>query len=370
MAKSETVPKAMQEKFDRITAITDEFAKQHLNEEYAQIIRRATAALCRKRPSPLASGKEKTWACGITHAIGMVNFLFDSSQTPHITAKELYDWFGVGASTGQAKSKQVRDMLGTHQMDPKWTLESLVAQNPLNWLISIDGFLLDARTAPPEVQQALAARGLIPRIAAVADDEPDDPSDDTAGEPVQNPGKGMAANQTAAAAGIERQPQTPGVPLVPDNLYILQVHLTDGPMADEFVEANPVVSRTIAIKGGQTLADLHRAIFQAFDREEEHMYEFQVGGSGPNDPDAKRYGLKQAFSASLSGDTPDGDVAKTQINDLGLTVGQVFGYWFDFGDDWWHFIEVEAIQAKSGKGKYPKVTHRVGASPPQYADFD
>ena len=74
--KSENVPKAMQKKFNGIVAITDNFAKQHLNDEYAQIIRFATAALCRKRPSPLVKGREKTWACGITHAIGMVNFLF------------------------------------------------------------------------------------------------------------------------------------------------------------------------------------------------------------------------------------------------------------------------------------------------------
>ena len=51
--KSENVPKAMEEKFNGIVAITDNFAKQHLNDEYAQIIRFAAAALCRKRPSPL-----------------------------------------------------------------------------------------------------------------------------------------------------------------------------------------------------------------------------------------------------------------------------------------------------------------------------
>ncbi|NJK64244.1 MAG: hypothetical protein HC921_17520 [Synechococcaceae cyanobacterium SM2_3_1] len=33
--KSETVPKAMQEKFDQLVALTDEFSRQHLNEEYA-----------------------------------------------------------------------------------------------------------------------------------------------------------------------------------------------------------------------------------------------------------------------------------------------------------------------------------------------
>ena len=116
--KSEQVPKLMQEKFDRITTITDDFAKQHLNDEYAQLIRYATAALCRKRPSPLTTGKDQTWACGITHAVGMVNFVFDSSLTP----PDLYKWFGIAASTGQGKSKIVRDLLDMSQMGADWCL--------------------------------------------------------------------------------------------------------------------------------------------------------------------------------------------------------------------------------------------------------
>jgi hypothetical protein len=69
--KSEDVPKAMEEKFNSIVELTDEFARQHLNQEYTQLIRQATAALCRKRPSPLDKGQAKIGACGITHAIGM-----------------------------------------------------------------------------------------------------------------------------------------------------------------------------------------------------------------------------------------------------------------------------------------------------------
>ena len=49
-------------------------------------------------------------------------------------------------------------------------------------------------------------------------------------------------------------------------------------------------------------------------------------------------------------------------------VGDRFGYWFDFGDDWWHQINVEGVEDKVPRGKFPKVTKRVGKSPPQYAD--
>ncbi|MEL6398891.1 MAG: hypothetical protein AAFR26_07380 [Cyanobacteria bacterium J06626_4] len=152
---------------------------------------------------------------------------------------------------------------------------------------------------------------------------------------------------------------------LPETLYVLSVMLIEGPVTEAFAEAHPQVIRTIEIKGNQTLVALHQILFQAFDREDEHLYEFQVGGRGPNDPNARRYGLDATMDAELVG-----EVAKTTLNDVNLVEAEIFGYWFDFGDDWWHMIEVKAIQAKAGKGKYPKITERVGPSPPQYADFE
>lgn len=162
--KSATAPPAMQEKFDRITALTDAFAQQYLNSEYAELIRLATAALCRKRPSPLLTGKAETWACGITHAIGMVNFVFDSSQNPHVSASEIYKAFGIASSTGQGKSKIVRDALKMSQMDPNWCLPSRVADNPMIWMVMVNGFIMDARSAPRPIQEIAFANGLIPYI--------------------------------------------------------------------------------------------------------------------------------------------------------------------------------------------------------------
>ena len=78
-----------------------------------------------------------------------------------------------------------------------------------------------------------------------------------------------------------------------DALYTMEVFIFDGPLSEKFIECNPVISRTIEIRGDQTLEDFHHAIFDAFEREEEHMYEFQIGGKGPNDPKAGRYSLTE-----------------------------------------------------------------------------
>jgi hypothetical protein len=126
-----TVPRAMQNTYDALVKQTDAFCRQHLNDEYAQLAREMTAALCRKRPSPLASGKPATWACAILYALGQINFLFDRTQTPHLTSKELCAGFGVSASTASAKAKQIRDALHIDMFDARWMLAHLVAESPL-----------------------------------------------------------------------------------------------------------------------------------------------------------------------------------------------------------------------------------------------
>ncbi len=153
-------------------------------------------------------------------------------------------------------------------------------------------------------------------------------------------------------------------------LFTLDVVIVSGPMTESFATKNPAISRTIQIRGDQTLADLHGAIFDAFDREEEHMYEFQIGGRGPMDPKARRYVLPVAMDDPFGDRKPAGDLARTRIGSLGLKAGEAFGYWFDFGDDWWHQLEVVAIEEGVPRGRLPKVTRRVGESPPQYVDWD
>lgn len=162
--KSERVPKPMQETFNAIVALTDAFCRAHLDEEYAQLARQATAALCRKRPSPLATGHLKTWACGIVYALGSVNFLFDKSQKPSMRAAELCAGFGVSQSTGSTKAKVVRDALGMGQMDPQWYRPSKMEDNPLAWMIMVNGFAVDVRQMPRHIQEAAYAKGLIPYL--------------------------------------------------------------------------------------------------------------------------------------------------------------------------------------------------------------
>jgi len=157
-------PHAAEPEFNKVVASLEEFCNAKLNDEYYQLTKELTTRIARKRPSPLLSGSPKTWAVGIIHALGMVNFLFDKSQSPHISSKELCEWFQLGQSTISAKSKAIRDMFKMHPFDPKWCLPSKLDSNPMAWLVSINGFLIDIRRAPYELQAAAYEAGVIPYI--------------------------------------------------------------------------------------------------------------------------------------------------------------------------------------------------------------
>ena len=158
------VPDSVRKPFGDICNILAALCKERLNEEYFNLSVELAAKIARKRPSPLLSGHTKTWAAGIIHALGMVNFLFDKTQSPHLTSKELCAWFDLGQNTISTKSKSIRDMFGIYQMDPKWCLQSKIMDNPFIWMVSFDGYIVDVRTAPYEMQLAALEAGIIPFI--------------------------------------------------------------------------------------------------------------------------------------------------------------------------------------------------------------
>jgi len=158
------VPVKSKPVFEAVVRRTDGFCNQHLNAEYADLCRTLAGALARKRPSPLLQGDPNTWACAILYAIGRVNFLFDKTQSPHLSADELCSLFGLSQNSVSTKASKIMKMMGMFQLDPRWCLPSLTPDNPLVWLIEVDGFLLDARDAPRHIQEEAFHRGLIPYL--------------------------------------------------------------------------------------------------------------------------------------------------------------------------------------------------------------
>ena len=164
--RSTAVPKPMQAAYDAVVALTDAFCRDHLTEEYRGLGRAMAAALSRKRPSLLTSGQPRTWACGIIHALGQLNFLSDKASQPHMTMVDICAAFGVGQSTASAKARVISDALHTNRMDPTWMLKGIVDRNPLVWMAEVNGMLVDLRDMPREVQVIAYEKGMIPYIPA------------------------------------------------------------------------------------------------------------------------------------------------------------------------------------------------------------
>lgn len=165
-----SVPQKMYSLYQAVTGWTDSFCQTNLSNEYASAARDMTAALARKRPSPLLQRQPKSWACGIVLALGRVNFLFDPSQEPHFTVAELCKLFGVSQSAAFAKAKQVQQALKITLLDTRWTLPSRMDDNPLTWLIEVGGIVVDIRMLPREIQEKAFKAGLIRRLPAVGDE--------------------------------------------------------------------------------------------------------------------------------------------------------------------------------------------------------
>ncbi|HMD94764.1 MAG TPA: DUF6398 domain-containing protein, partial [Trebonia sp.] len=114
------VPKGLRPVVEEIVGITDSVCLSVLDEEYADLARRAVAKLARKRPSPLQAGRRATWAAGVVYALGHVNFLSDPASQPCVTADQLSAAFGVAKSTMSSKARQVRDLLRISHFSPEF----------------------------------------------------------------------------------------------------------------------------------------------------------------------------------------------------------------------------------------------------------
>ncbi len=164
MPRGQSIPAKIRGVHDAIASLIESFCAQRLNAEYRAHCLRLLGVLARKRPTPLVNGRPNSWACGIVRAIGWVNFLDDSSQTPHVKSREIDQHFAVSMATGQARSKQIRDLMKMRPFDVEWSLASRVERNPLAWLIQVNGLIVDARSMPHEVQEEAFCLGLIPFV--------------------------------------------------------------------------------------------------------------------------------------------------------------------------------------------------------------
>ncbi|MDP9374619.1 MAG: plasmid pRiA4b ORF-3 family protein [Chloroflexota bacterium] len=143
------------------------------------------------------------------------------------------------------------------------------------------------------------------------------------------------------------EPPEPASPAGPTTLYRFQVKL----------DWKKSVWRRIELRGDQTLHDLHNAIQEAFDWDNDHLYAFFLSG--------------RAWDRESEYGSPFGEgrsAARFRLEGLPLRPGQQFLYIFDFGDELRHQVKLEAVVpgGVQAGAEYPRITESRGASVPQY----
>jgi hypothetical protein len=159
---SDAIPPALRPRYEAVSRLADTVCREHLNDAYAELAQEMPAELCLREPSLLKRGRPESLACGIVYTLGKVNFLFDRSQTPHLSSGELCGLFGMSPATGSSKARLILDQLDSFQFDPRWCLPGMLETNLLAWIVEINGVPVDARWLPLEVQEELARLGVIP----------------------------------------------------------------------------------------------------------------------------------------------------------------------------------------------------------------
>ncbi len=132
------------------------------------------------------------------------------------------------------------------------------------------------------------------------------------------------------------------------------------------------VRRGLAVRSDQTLVDLHHALQDAFDWDDDHLYSFWLKGEfWGRDGSEYTHPFHAAQPSPLGrfATGPAPTTAKTKLNRLRLQKGQRIAYVFDFGDEWRVRLVLREIEADDG-GRYPRIVEGVGEAPPQYPQCD
>jgi hypothetical protein len=289
---------------EAVTALTESFCRERLNNEYADLCRKLAEKLARKRPSPLLKGRTNVWAAGIVRAVGRVNFLDDRTTQPYLGMHDIDAAFGVASSTGQSKAKTVRDAAGMRVFDPEWTLPSQMDRNPTVWMLEVNGMIVDVRHAPRELQAEAFRRGLIPYI----------PADRKQTRP-------------------EAPPRSRDVQQKTDTVYEIKITL---------LGIDPPIWRRIRIEEC-TLDQLHRHIQCAMGWTNSHLHQFVVDRRIYGDPDLLGDGAMEAEIL---------DSTQTPVSRIksGKSCPVKFLYEYDFGDGWEHEVRIErSLKREPGK---------------------
>ncbi len=107
----------------------------------------------RKHEVPFKRGRLDIWAASAVYAIGSINFLFDQSFEPYMSAGQINDAFGTNQSTVSSKARKIKKMFDMGYFDPEFSTQNMQQSNPLDKMVMVDGFIVPLESLPEEEQE-------------------------------------------------------------------------------------------------------------------------------------------------------------------------------------------------------------------------
>jgi len=142
-----------QEKEQKLIEMVSAFCDEKLNKEYKNLCIVLIKKMGRKRTVPFVTGKLEIWASAVINAIGSINFLFDKSFKPYISASDIYEYFGTKNSTVSTKARLIKDMFNMSYYDREFSTSYMNESNPFNDLVMVDDLTVPIDALPEEYQQ-------------------------------------------------------------------------------------------------------------------------------------------------------------------------------------------------------------------------
>ncbi|TNE30095.1 MAG: plasmid pRiA4b ORF-3 family protein [Sphingomonadales bacterium] len=122
-------------------------------------------------------------------------------------------------------------------------------------------------------------------------------------------------------------------------------------------EIKPVAWRRLIVPSGWNLEQLHLVIQGAFNWWNYHLHEFDIGGL--------RYSnAAESIDGSTIGDPKVFDEREVRLRDF-RNAGTSFTYLYDFGDNWYHTIEIEDYLFLESTPHQATCIDGAGARPPE-----
>jgi len=142
----------IKEREEQLLAMARDFCAQNLDNDYLLLCEKLIKKLGRKRDVPFQRGKPEIWAAAVVYALGSINFLFDKSFEPYMTADQICEYFGTKNSSVASKAREIKDMLKMGHFDPEFSTQKMAESNPLHEMIVVDGLIVPLKSLPQDIQ--------------------------------------------------------------------------------------------------------------------------------------------------------------------------------------------------------------------------